>query len=90
MIILDRNYLTETNALLIYIIFSDMCGESTLSHSKTYSLLLIVRIIIVLASHTYNVDILLKADLDSRKAQSGIPKNYVITKIDPIRAGFRE
>ena len=32
----------------------------------------------------------LKANLDSRKAQSGIPENYVITKIDPIRAGFRE
>ena len=31
-----------------------------------------------------------KANLDSRKAQSGIPENYVITKIDPIRAGFRE
>ena len=30
----------------------------------------------------------LKANLDSRKAQSGIPENYVITKIDPIRAGF--
>ena len=33
---------------------------------------------------------LFKANLDSRKAQSGIPENYVITKIDPIRAGFRE
>ena len=32
----------------------------------------------------------LKANLDSRKAQSGIPENYVITKIDPIRDDFTE
>ena len=31
-----------------------------------------------------------KGEFRLRKAQSGIPKNYVITKIDPIRAGFRE
>ena len=31
-----------------------------------------------------------KGEFRLRKAQSGIPKNHVIIKIDPIRAGFRE
>ena len=31
-----------------------------------------------------------KGELRVRKAQFGIPKNYVIIKIEPIRARFRE
>ena len=32
----------------------------------------------------------IKGQFRLRKAQSGIPKNYVITKIGPIRARFRK
>ena len=33
---------------------------------------------------------LFKGEFRLRKAQSGIPKNYIITKIDPIIGRFRE
>jgi len=31
-----------------------------------------------------------KSEFRPKKAQSGIPKNYVIIKIEPIRARFRQ
>ena len=39
------------------------------------------------SKHIY---VLLKANLDSGNLSQEFPKNYVITKIDPIRAVFRE